>query len=80
MTYYERLQGGRSRWNQCSLASQLFNPTICHRVGKIMVKLGYTSDSIWRNQSSFLKGRDKIEAFLTSKCSSFEFLLSEAQP
>ncbi|KAI1185331.1 hypothetical protein F5B17DRAFT_408390 [Nemania serpens] len=31
------------------------------------VKLAYTPDSIWRNRSTFLRGRDEIEAFLTKK-------------
>ncbi|TFK53292.1 DUF1348-domain-containing protein [Heliocybe sulcata] len=31
------------------------------------VKLAYTEDSIWRNRSSFLRGHQEIEAFLTAK-------------
>lgn len=31
------------------------------------VALAYTPDSIWRNRSVFLRGRDEIEAFLTDK-------------
>ncbi|KAI0393032.1 DUF1348-domain-containing protein [Xylariaceae sp. FL0594] len=31
------------------------------------VKMAYTSDSIWRNRSTFLQGRNEIEAFLTAK-------------
>jgi hypothetical protein len=31
------------------------------------VALAYTSDSVWRNRSEFLKGRAAIEAFLTRK-------------
>jgi nuclear transport factor 2 (NTF2) superfamily protein len=31
------------------------------------VALAYTTDSTWRNRTEFLKGRDEIEAFLTSK-------------
>jgi nuclear transport factor 2 (NTF2) superfamily protein len=27
----------------------------------------YTEDSVWRNRSEFLRGRDEIEAFLTRK-------------
>ncbi|RDW80130.1 hypothetical protein BP6252_04768 [Coleophoma cylindrospora] len=34
-----------------------------------VVKMGYTPDSIWRNRSTFLKGRDEIEAWLTDKWS-----------
>ena len=33
------------------------------------VKMAYTPDSIWRNRSTFLQGRDAIEAFLTDKWS-----------
>lgn len=33
------------------------------------VSLAYTPDSIWRNRSEFLQGRDAIVAFLTSKWS-----------
>jgi hypothetical protein len=31
------------------------------------VAAAYTSDSVWRNRSSFLQGREQIEAFLTDK-------------
>ena len=31
------------------------------------VALAYTPDSLWRNRSKFLQGRDAIEAFLTRK-------------
>lgn len=31
------------------------------------VSLAYTQDSIWRNRSVFLKGRDAIQAFLSEK-------------
>jgi nuclear transport factor 2 (NTF2) superfamily protein len=31
------------------------------------VKNGYTSDSIWRNRDTFLRGTDEIVAFLTKK-------------
>ena len=31
------------------------------------VSLAYTKDSIWRNRSEFLKGRDEIVQFLTRK-------------
>lgn len=31
------------------------------------VKHGYTSDSIWRNRDTFLKGTDQIVEFLTKK-------------
>ncbi|KAI0445812.1 hypothetical protein F4803DRAFT_547853 [Xylaria telfairii] len=31
------------------------------------VKMAYTPDSIWRNRSTFLQGRDAIAAFLTQK-------------
>ncbi|KAK6208915.1 hypothetical protein QIS74_12433 [Colletotrichum tabaci] len=31
------------------------------------VKLAYTTDSIWRNRDTFLKGRDNIEQWLTTK-------------
>jgi len=31
------------------------------------VALAYTEDSVWRNRSEFLRGRDAIEAFLTRK-------------
>jgi nuclear transport factor 2 (NTF2) superfamily protein len=31
------------------------------------VSLAYTSDSIWRNRSEFLQGREAIKAFLTRK-------------
>ncbi|KAJ6442507.1 putative duf1348-domain-containing protein [Purpureocillium lavendulum] len=33
------------------------------------VKMAYTPDSIWRNRSTFLQGRDAIEAFLADKWS-----------
>ncbi|TQS33360.1 hypothetical protein Golomagni_06302 [Golovinomyces magnicellulatus] len=32
-----------------------------------VVKMAYTPDSVWRNRSSFLKGRDDIQEFLTAK-------------
>ena len=31
------------------------------------VALAYTSESIWRNRSKFIQGRDEIEVFLTQK-------------
>ncbi|KAI2632789.1 DUF1348-domain-containing protein [Xylaria nigripes] len=31
------------------------------------IKLAYSPDSIWRNRSTFLQGRDEIETFLTQK-------------
>ncbi len=31
------------------------------------VALAYTPDSVWRNRSEFLQGREAIEAFLTRK-------------
>jgi nuclear transport factor 2 (NTF2) superfamily protein len=31
------------------------------------VALAYSEDSVWRNRDVFLKGRDEIVAFLTSK-------------
>lgn len=31
------------------------------------VKVAYTPDSIWRNRSTFLQGRDEIAEFLTQK-------------
>jgi uncharacterized protein len=31
------------------------------------VALAYTPDSVWRNRSTFLRGRAEIEAFLTDK-------------
>lgn len=31
------------------------------------VAMAYTADSVWRNRSTFLKGRAEIEAFLTQK-------------
>lgn len=31
------------------------------------MKNGYTSDSIWRNRDTFLRGTDEIVAFLTKK-------------
>jgi nuclear transport factor 2 (NTF2) superfamily protein len=31
------------------------------------VKMAYVPDSIWRNRSTFLQGRDEIEAFLKDK-------------
>jgi nuclear transport factor 2 (NTF2) superfamily protein len=31
------------------------------------VALAYTSDSVWRNRSEFLQGREAIQAFLTRK-------------
>lgn len=31
------------------------------------VSLAYTADSVWRNRSEFIQGRDQIEAFLTRK-------------
>lgn len=34
------------------------------------VALAYTPDSLWRNRSEFLQGREAIEAFLTRKWSS----------
>jgi len=32
-----------------------------------IVALAYTPDSIWRNRSEFIQGRDQIEAFLHEK-------------
>lgn len=32
-----------------------------------MVKNAYTTDSIWRNRNTFIKGRDEIQEFLTKK-------------
>ena len=34
------------------------------------VALAYTPDSVWRNRSTFLRGRSEIEAFLTDKWAS----------
>ncbi|KAI0857789.1 hypothetical protein F4860DRAFT_334049 [Xylaria cubensis] len=31
------------------------------------IKLAYTPDSVWRNRSTFLQGRDAIQVFLTQK-------------
>ncbi|KAL7559580.1 hypothetical protein ACA910_006987 [Epithemia clementina (nom. ined.)] len=31
------------------------------------VKMAYTPDSVWRNRSTFLKGRDEIREFLKDK-------------
>src|SRR3954452_4587251 len=31
------------------------------------VALGYTEDSVWRNRSEFIVGRDQIRAFLARK-------------
>ena len=31
------------------------------------VAAAYTPDSVWRNRSTFLRGREQIEAFLTAK-------------
>lgn len=31
------------------------------------VKMAYTVDSVWRNRSTFLRGRDEIRDFLTGK-------------
>jgi nuclear transport factor 2 (NTF2) superfamily protein len=33
------------------------------------VKNGYTTDSIWRNRDTFLRGHDEIVQFLTKKWS-----------
>jgi nuclear transport factor 2 (NTF2) superfamily protein len=33
----------------------------------IRVSLAYTKDSIWRNRSEFITGREQIQKFLTSK-------------
>lgn len=35
----------------------------------LLVKNGYTPDSIWRNRDTFLKGTDEIVEFLTKKWS-----------
>ena len=32
------------------------------------VSLAYTVDSVWRNRSEFLEGRDEIVQFLQRKC------------
>ena len=34
-----------------------------------VVKNGYTTDSIWRNRDTFLRGHDEIVEFLTKKWS-----------
>jgi nuclear transport factor 2 (NTF2) superfamily protein len=31
------------------------------------IKMAYTEDTVWRNRSQFLKGRDEVAAFLTNK-------------
>jgi len=31
------------------------------------VKMAYTQDTVWRNRSTFLKGRDQVAEFLTGK-------------
>ena len=31
------------------------------------VKMAYTTDTVWRNRSTFLKGRDEVAKFLTGK-------------
>lgn len=31
------------------------------------VKMAYSPDTVWRNRSTFLKGRDQVEAFLHGK-------------
>lgn len=33
----------------------------------IAVSMAYTEDSVWRNRSEFLQGREKIQQFLTHK-------------
>jgi nuclear transport factor 2 (NTF2) superfamily protein len=43
-------------------AQDLWNTRDPHKV-----KNGYTSDSIWRNRSDFLRGTDEIVAWLTKK-------------
>ncbi len=35
----------------------------------VRVSLAYSEDSIWRNRNEFVRGRDQIRAFLTSKWS-----------
>ncbi|RDW92516.1 hypothetical protein BP5796_01910 [Coleophoma crateriformis] len=53
-TAEKKVKGAQDLWNTR-------NPAV--------VKMGYTPDSIWRNRSTFLKGRDEIEAWLTEKWS-----------
>jgi nuclear transport factor 2 (NTF2) superfamily protein len=33
----------------------------------VQVKMAYTKDTVWRNRSQFLNGRDEIAAFLADK-------------
>jgi nuclear transport factor 2 (NTF2) superfamily protein len=51
-TAAQKVQAAEDAWNTCDPAR---------------VALGYSEDSVWRNRDTFIKGRDEIIAFLTSK-------------
>jgi len=42
----------------------------CNDRDPAKVALAYTPDSVWRNRSTFIKGRAQIQAFLTEKWAS----------
>lgn len=52
VTAHEKVKFAQSMWNTCEPAA---------------VSKGYTSDCIWRNRTSFIKGTDDIVSFLTAK-------------
>src|SRR5262245_4879760 len=51
-----------SAFRKVRLAEDAWNSRDPHRVS-----LAYTEDSVWRNRSEFVTGRDAIRAFLTRK-------------
>lgn len=51
-TARQKVQAAENAWNTCDPQR---------------VALAYTPDSVWRNRSEFLHGRDEIIAFLTRK-------------
>ena len=51
-TAAQKVRMAENAWNSC-------NPEL--------ISLAYTKDSVWRNRSDFLKGREEIVDFLTRK-------------
>jgi hypothetical protein len=68
-TAAKKVKAAQDAWNTKYVISHSLRQATYPRISRTpaQVKLAYTHDSVWRNRSTFLQGRDEIGEFLTNK-------------
>src|SRR5699024_140787 len=63
----QKVQAAEDAWNTCALQKVQAAEDAWNTCDPVTVSRAYTLDTVWRNRSEHLHGREEVVAFLTRK-------------